>query len=155
MEQEQWIRTLLEEPLTVTDDTFVAGETVLTLADREKLSPDLEFIGQRWKLNALMADELLTTAPRGVKAWVEFDGTELRVNTGCNTGAGPAEFDGETLTLPEGLTLTERGCQGEAAEIEERMLAVLTDEVAVDIQEDSLSLTGANDESLLFATKIP
>jgi heat shock protein HslJ len=144
MDQDSWLAGLFEGPVTVGGDplTFRAGSVVLTVADRENVSPDLPLAGTRWRVDGLVSGDAVSSVPGGAEAWLEIaeDGT-VRVNTGCNQGSGSVTVGDGTLTF-EPLATTRRACADDAAQqVEKAVLAVLDGETTYDIVERSLSIT--------------
>ncbi|WP_110205016.1 META domain-containing protein [Nocardioides daejeonensis] len=149
MAQEDWLRSTLEKPLTVGDGTLTAGDVVFSVDDRERVSPDLQLSGHRWQLDSLIDDQAVSSVPRGVKAWLEYDGTRLRLKGPCNDGTGTATFEDGTLTISD-LSVTELGCVDDRGEVERQVLAVLTGKVGVEIVERRLTLTSPDGTALGF-----
>lgn len=144
MDQDTWLAGLFERPVTVGGDplTFRAGSVVLTVADREDVSPDLPLEGTRWRLDGLVSGDAVSSMPGAAEAWLEIaeDGS-LRVNTGCNQGSGSVTVGDGTLTF-EPLATTRRACADDSAQqVETAVLAVLDGETTYDIVEHSLSIT--------------
>lgn len=144
MDQDAWLAGLFEEPVTVGGDplTFRAGSVVLTVADREDVSPDLPLAGTRWRVDGLVSGDAVSSVPGGAEAWLEIaeDGT-VRVNTGCNQGSGSVTVGDGTLTFGP-LATTRRTCADDAAQqVEKAVLAVLDGETTYAIEERSLSIT--------------
>lgn len=147
--QEQWLRTTLEAPLTVGDGSLSVGDVVFTVADREQVSPDLELAGHRWVLDSLISEQAVSSVPGGVRAWLEYDGTRLTLDAGCNRGSGKAKLRGDMLTV-SGIATTKMACGPEQSEVERAVLGVLDGEVTVEIEERRLTLTAADGSGLGF-----
>lgn len=142
MKQDTWLAEVLAAPLTVTDGELSGADVVLRVADREEISPDRELTGQRWALESLIAADAVSSV--GVEAWLEYDGTTLALDTGCNTGRATATLAGETLTLGP-LMLTKRACPDALGrEVEAAIVATLDGEVGVRIEEARLTLSNAS-----------
>jgi len=144
MDQDAWLAGLFERPVTVGGDplTFRAGSVVLTVADREDVSPDAPLTGTRWRVDGLVSGDAVSSLPDGVDAWLQIgdDGT-VTANTGCNRGSGRVTTGEDTLTF-EPLATTRRACADDAAQqVEKAVLAVLDGETTYDIEERSLSIT--------------
>lgn len=155
MEQDTWVAGLFDRDVqltTGTDASLISGDVVLTLADRETVSPDRPLVGTRWTLDSLGsggADGAVSSVPQGVEAWLEFekDGTVVAYN-GCNGGGGPATVDGDEITFRIGWEL--RLCLDEDKQsVEELVLRVLTGVTTFNIEEKRLTIT-AGDASLGF-----
>lgn len=146
MSQDAWLSGLFEEPVTVGGDplTFRAGSVVLTVADREDVSPDLPLTGTHWVLDGMIDGDAASSVPNGVEAWLEIaDGGTATVNTGCNQGSGRVTVDDATLTFGP-LATTRKLCKftsNGGQEVEQIMLAVLDGETTYTITERSLTIT--------------
>ncbi|WP_235737688.1 META domain-containing protein [Nocardioides alcanivorans] len=152
MDQENWLRTTLEEPITVGRTTLTIGDVEMTVADRETVSPDLELAGQRWVLDSLISDDAVSSVPGGAKAWIEYDGSRLTLNAGCNRGSGKAELNDDVLTV-SAVGTTKKACDEDRMEVEQAVLAVLDGDVQVEIEERRLTLTGADGTGLGFTAR--
>lgn len=145
MSQEAWLAELLGNPITVGSDplTFTIGAVVLTLADREDVSPDLPLAGTHWSLDGMINGDAASSVPAGMDAWLELteDGT-VTLNTGCNQGGGTVTVDDATLTFGP-LATTRKLCKfnNGGQEVEQTMLAVLDGETAYSITEATLTIT--------------
>jgi heat shock protein HslJ len=152
MDQDTWLAGLFEAPVTVGGDplTFRAGSVVLTLADREDVSPDLPLAGTHWVLDGMIDGDAASSVPGASEAWLEVaeDGT-VTANTGCNRGSGRVTIDDATLTFGP-LATTRRACADPSAQqVERAILAVLDGETAYSITERSLTIT-KGDRGLTF-----
>lgn len=146
MDQDTWLAGLFEAPVRVDGDplTFTIGTVVLTVADREDVSPDRPLAGARWRVDSLVSGDAVSSVPNGVEAWMEIteDGT-VTVNTGCNQGSGAVTVDDATLTFGP-LATTRKLCKftsNGGQEVEQKMLEVLAGEATYQIEEQSLSIT--------------
>ena len=150
MAQDDWLFGLLGAQPAVTlsgeELELVEGNTVITLVDREVADPDLPLIGPIWSLTSIITGDAAASAPDGVVATLVFteDGLVM-VNTGCNSGSGPAEIRASTIVFGE-LAMTRMACQGEAALVERAMLQVLSADLvrySVDASLLELSIGGS------------
>lgn len=146
MEQDSWLGGLFEGPVIVGGDplTFRAGSVVLTLADREDISPDLPLTGTHWVLDGMIEGDAASSVPNGMEAWLEIaEDDTVTVNTGCNEGSGAVTVDDATVTFGP-LATTRKLCKftnNGGQEVEQAMLEVLVGETAYSITERSLTIT--------------
>lgn len=142
MAQDTWLMEVLSQPLTISDRELSGEHVVLTVADRADVSPDVELTAGRWMLDSLIEGDGVSSV--AAKAWLEYDGASLRVNTGCNSGRATATRDGQILVVGP-LALTKRACPDQAGqEAENAMVKVLDGEVKVQIEENRLTLSNAD-----------
>ena len=153
--QDEWITELLTRDLEVDLDgdrlALTAGDTVLTLVDAATTTPLADgLVGPTWTLDTLVDGDVASSVPIGVTASLTFaDDDTYGVDTGCNTGSGTYALEDAALQIdPPGIT--RRGCQGDAAEVEQAVLAVLTDEVDARIEDGRLVLVHPGGTSLLL-----
>jgi heat shock protein HslJ len=150
MDQDTWLAAVLTSRPTVALDgdtlTLSADRTFVTLVDRETADPDRPLEGTTWNLDSIVAGDAVSSLPAGAGTpTLRFDGGELTVDTGCNTGSGRYTVAGADITI-EPIALTRRACLDEASgAVEQAMLTVLTGTVGFEIDADVLTLTnGAN-----------
>jgi heat shock protein HslJ len=136
------------------DQLILTGRGVtMTLLDREIADPDQPLEGTTWVLDGLIYGSIpeatVSSVPVGVRpGTLRLEGDRLTVDTGCNTGDAAATVDGDTLTIDD-LALTDRACEGYAAEVEATMASVLQGDLQVMIQGRRLNLIGP-DGGLMF-----
>lgn len=142
MDQDTWLAGLFAEPVTVAEGplTLTAGDVVLTLAEREAVSPDAAVTGTRWVLDGFVDGDAASSVPGGVEAWLMITDGRARVMPGCNTGQGDVTVAGDTLDWGP-LGLTRMACPGDRGEVERRVLSVLDGHTAYTIEEHSLTIT--------------
>jgi heat shock protein HslJ len=112
MEQDTWLAGLFEKPVQFTsgdDATIVSGDTVLALADREKLSPDRPLVGTRWNLDTLIDGDVASSVPSGHSASLRIDGRMLHGTDGCNAGTGTVLIRGALVSFSD-VEFTELPC---------------------------------------------
>ena len=141
----QWLFAFLAfQPLiTVNADELVLddGVTVLVLVDREVAEPDLtgraDLDGDRDRHLRRGGER---TRGRGSTLVFTEDG-QVMVNTGCNTGTGPAEVLADTIRFGN-IALTRVACSGPAADMEQAMTTILSaDVVRYEIDASALALS--------------
>ncbi|MDP3891264.1 META domain-containing protein, partial [Nocardioides sp.] len=147
MEQDLWLAELFTEPVDVglAEETLslTSGGTVLTLTDRRVASPDAPLVGTRWRLTTLVDGETAGSVREEIPARIELteDG-RLLLQTGCNNGQGSVEVDAAAGTLTIDLKqITRAACEGDVADVERAMLAVLDGEVEYAVEEQALTLS--------------
>jgi heat shock protein HslJ len=144
--QDDWLATFMSSRPTV---RLVGNElaleqdgTVITLADRKVVEPDLALVGPTWTVTSIVSGDTVSSIPDGVVATLQFapDGA-VRVGTGCNEGTARAEIAGGTIRFSQ-VGLTKRGCVGAAAQMEAAVLSVLrAGQVAYSIEAGTLNLS--------------
>jgi heat shock protein HslJ len=152
--QDEWLFGLLgaRPRIELTDDGLVleSGDTIITFLDREVADPDVGLVGPTWTVESVIVGDAVAGVAAGVTATLTFaeDGT-LTMETGCNSGGGRYETDGDELRLSE-LVQTEIGCTGAAGELESGVVAVLNaGSVRYSIDADALTLM-AGDRGLML-----
>jgi heat shock protein HslJ len=143
--QDQWlVKFLTSKPavqLLGTDLTLDNGQTVVHLADRTVVEPDLNIAGPTWTVVSIIDGDTASSVPAGATATLVFgaDGT-LEVDDGCNRGSGHWTAEGTGLRLSD-IVLTKMACFGPAGALESAVLAVLNQgSIAVEIKADMLTL---------------
>lgn len=154
MDQDQWLVSFLGSGPSVTetaDGVVLAAEGVeLELTDREVADPDLTLEGPTWVLNTAYTNTANTNIRGMENASLVFEGGNVKLDTGCNTGGGSYTLDGDSLTLGP-LRLTLRACEDTAMEIEQQMTGVLNQlDLTVEIEASTLKLTAPDGTALGF-----
>jgi heat shock protein HslJ len=155
--QDEWLFAFLgsQPQITVSDDelTLSAGETVITLVDREVAEPDLALVGPTWTIESIIVGDAASSVPAGATASISFadDGT-MSAETGCNTGGARYEVEGDELRLSP-FELTLMGCDGAAGQLEQAVVAVLgSGRASYQIESDTLTLMAGNRGLVLRGT---
>jgi heat shock protein HslJ len=144
MAQDQWLAGMLNGAAATLDgDTLTLAKdgVTLTLVDREVADPDRDLEGTRWVVEGLVTGDVVSSVPFGAQAALTFTDGEVAVETGCNTGRGPAEIVEGTISVGS-IGLTAKACPEPAMALEQAVLAVLGSPVAFDIEADVLTLVG-------------
>jgi heat shock protein HslJ len=147
--QDDWLATFMSSRPTIrlTGNELVLddGATVITLADRRVVDPDLGLVGPTWTVDSIISGQAVSSIPDGVVATLQFaaDGS-VRVNTSCNTGTSQVEVAGGTIRFGP-IALTKKACPGAAGEMEAAVLAVLrSEQVGYKIEARTLTLTAGD-----------
>jgi heat shock protein HslJ len=143
--QDEWLFALLgsRPQLALSDNelSITAGETVITLLDREIAEPDLALVGSTWTVDTIIGGDAASSLPNGATATLTFaeDGT-VDLETGCNTGGGRYSVSGDEIQFAE-IVQTDIGCDGAAAALEEAVIAALAPGTATySIEADRLTI---------------
>lgn len=143
MRQDTWIAGLFADPVQLTlgeNPAVISGGTVLDLADRRQVSPDLALEGTAWVLDTLIDGEAASSVPGNRIAYLQIEEGTAQTYDGCNWGGSPVRVDGAALHFGS-REQTSRGCLGGAArELQDAYAAVLDGQVEYTIEEDRLTL---------------
>ncbi len=85
-----------------------------------------------------------------MEATLNFDGSTVSGNSGCNTYSGEATFDEDVVDISDQLTSTLIACEPAAGEFEAAFLAMLADASIFAADGDTLTLS--NDSDTVLAT---
>lgn len=122
------------------DRLRLTGDTItMTLVDREVADPDRPLVGTTWTIDTVLTGDAASTVPQGITPTLVFDGAQVLVDTGCNSGAASATVDGDTITFGP-LALTKMACTEEVAAFEAHVVAVVAGERTITITADRLEL---------------
>lgn len=151
MEQDSWLAGLFERPVQFNDGSdaaVISGGTVLALADRRTVSPDLPLAGTDWVLNGTSEGDAASSVPSGTQPPTLriTDAGQAQVFDGCNRGSGPAEVDDDSIRFGPRMT-TLSACSDQM--IDAFVNAVLDGETSYTIEERSLTISNG-DRSLTF-----
>jgi heat shock protein HslJ len=143
--QDQWLVTFLTSKPAVqllgTDLTLDNGQTVIRLADRAVVEPDLNIAGPTWTVVSILDGDTAASVPTGATATLVFgaDGT-LEVDDGCNRGSGRWAVEGTGIRVRD-VILTKMACDGPAGTLESAVLAVINEgSIAAEIKANMLTL---------------
>jgi heat shock protein HslJ len=156
-EQDEWMIDFFgSSPTLELDGTDLAvrsdsGRVWFVPADEvpsDEPGDDGDLIGTDWRLTGIGETDGDSTGmlviPDDVTATIRFEDDEFSLDTGCNTGGGPAVVEGATVRFGE-FAVTLLPCTGAAGEVESRVLRVLAGTVSWSITGDELRL-GRSDE---------
>jgi heat shock protein HslJ len=127
--------TLDGDTLTMTKDA-----TTLTLTDSVVADPAKPLEGTTWVVNAILANEAVTSIPDGVTATLVFEDGKVNVNGGCNTGSGDAAVTETTITFGE-IATTRMACDDPTMNVEQQVLQVISGEANYEIKGGEMTLT--------------
>lgn len=156
MDQDTWLSAVLTSRPTVTLDgdtlTISADGSTVTLVDREVAEPDRSLDGTTWTLETIVSADAASSVPTGVRpATLVFDGTNVAVDTGCNTGRASYTMTADDITFGP-VALTRMACVDPAGSaVEQAVLTVLTGTATVDIEAGVLTMTNGTDGLVLRA----
>jgi len=146
MDQDAWLaRFLSGEPTVALDGdtlTLEKGDVTITLVDEEVAEPDRQLQGTTWVLEGIIDGDAVSSVPAGTPIpTLTFTGTDLTVDTGCNTGGGTYAVDGDGLAVSP-LRLTRMACSEPAGnELERTVVRTLEGRLTFEIDADVLTLT--------------
>ena len=144
MAQDQWYADLLTSKPEVSVDgqqlTLSEAGTAIAMTDEKVTNPDRELVGTTWKLNSIVDADSVSSVPRGVTSDIVFvtDG-QLRVNFGCNSGAGEYTVVGDEVRFGQ-ISQTLMLCTGPAGDVESSVSKVLVGAVSFSIDGPTLTL---------------
>jgi len=123
------------------------AQGTLTFTDREVADPDRPLVGTMWTADTLMSNDAVSTLPQGATATLAIADDIAAVSTGCNSGSAPVTITGDVITFGP-MTLTEIGCEGDAAALEQIVISSLSGELTFTIDARRLTLTRADGSGL-------
>ena len=149
--QDEWLaRVLGDARFTLEGDTLTVtdGTILLTLVDKEVVTPDRGLEGTRWVLDGIVSGDAVSSVPVGVTAAIQIDGGRVAVEAGCNRGGGTVEVTADRLTFGP-IALTKMACESGAMSVESAVVSVLSGAVGYAIDGDVLTVE-AGDAGLSF-----
>lgn len=154
MAQDDWLTDFLSSGPEVTqsaDGLVLSGGGVeLTLTDRMVAESDLALERQTWVLNTVYTQSANTNIRGMENTALTFEGGQVQLDTGCNTGGGTYTLDGDALTLGP-MRMTLMACPDPAMEIETLMTSVLSQmDLTVELEASTLKLTAPDGTALGF-----
>lgn len=129
--------TLAGETLTLSASLDV---TEVRISFTERHRPTLT--GTRWVLTGLVKDQGVHSPPEGTSAVLQFTGTDVTVEFGCNTGGGAVTISDDTIEFSP-LRMTRMMCPPPAMEVEHHMVAVMNGTVHYEIDGEELRMNNA------------
>lgn len=148
--QDDWyFGFLFSSPTLALDgDTLVleGDGTRIEYLDQEAATPDAALVGPTWTVETVIeGDTAMATEWSSPATLVLSDDGAVTVSTGCNSGSGTHRVNGKEITFSD-VAVTERGCEGDTADLERAVLGVIhgPQPVAWEITGVRLSLRGAD-----------
>lgn len=156
MRQDTWLAGLFAEPVTVGEDplTLTAGDVVLTLADRESVSPDRPLADSRWVLDGIIEGDSVSSVPAGPDVVLTFtEGTASVVGLCNGLGSDVDLADDRIVWDQSGWARTQMACEDPARQqLDTTVSTFLTGPTAYEIEERTLTLTHG-EQGLVFRTE--
>lgn len=150
-EQEHWVDQLLKDrpawKLDADKLTLTRGATTLVLQDRTIVQPDKKLDGTSWRLETVVDGDTEWHLVGAEQAHLTISGERITGSTGCNDFEGVVAHTANKLTLGE-IAVTAVGCTGDAAKLEQGVLAALHGELTYTIEADHLQLRAAGGKGL-------
>lgn len=145
MQQDTWFADILtSKPTLLQDDTtltLTSDDTVIVFTDEEVVVPDASLTGTSWKLDSIIAGDVASSVPAGVKSTITFgDDGRVAVAPGCNSGGGSYTATEDTLKIGP-IATTAMACPPPASDVEASVLGLLQGDVSYSIDGKSLVLT--------------
>jgi heat shock protein HslJ len=150
MAQDQWLAQFLPGSTVKLDGdtlTLTKDNVSLTLVDQTTTNLPLE--NTTWVVTGLVSNSAVSTVPQGVKASLVFSGGQVAVDTGCNTGGGPATFTDTTITFGA-IALSKKACPADATQVEQLVVSVLDGAQPYAITADTLKIGGNGKPGLML-----
>lgn len=148
-EQDRWVSEVFGAKPVVSLDkdtlTITAGDTVITLLDKEVADPDQPLTGRTWTLESILVGlDAVSSVPAGVTVTIEFkaDGT-FAGEFGCNRGGGRYELgDGQIRFID--IVATKMACDAQKGEIEATVFSMMNEgALTYEIDANVLSIRGS------------
>jgi heat shock protein HslJ len=153
MDQDDWLASFLTAGPTVAvggDTLTLTGDSAtITLIDDEIAEPDRQLEGTPWELTDLINAPAVAFLPGTPAPTLSFNGEEVAIDTGCNTGGATYEAGDGTLTIGP-IRLTRMACTTpDASAREATVLAVLEGTTTYEIEGDVVTIT-KGDTGLIY-----
>lgn len=157
MRQDVWLTEFLGTAPRIAlrgDELTLAGDgATIRMRERAPTGPR-PIAGTRWRLTTI-GDRggTASSVPAGVDAptlLIAKDG-EVELFAGCNHGGGHAQVREDGFVVFGPLALTRKACEGDAAQVEAAVLAVLHGEVAAGFDGDGNLVLARKGAHLTFA----
>jgi heat shock protein HslJ len=157
MDQDTWLASFLTSRPTVALDgdtlTLTSGDVTITLLDREVADPDRPLEGTKWAVDGLVSADAVSSVPSDVRTpTLQFDGGQVLVDAGCNTGSGSYEATAPDITFGP-IATTRMACDDVSMDVETHVLGALHGAVTYGIEADVLTLTNGDTGLVLRATE--
>jgi heat shock protein HslJ len=157
MEQDTWLASFLSSRPTIVlrgDTLTLTGrDATINLLDREVADPDRPLEGTEWVVDGLVSGDAVSSVPSDIRVpTLQFDGGQVAVDAGCNTGSG--RYDAKERDITFGPIATTRMACGEPTmEVEAHVLGVVDGTASYEIEAGVLTLTNGDTGLVLRATQ--
>ncbi len=100
MAQDTWLAAFLDgAAVTQSGDNLTLAKDGVTMQLVDKRTTNLPLENTTWTVDGLISSDAISSVPIGVTATLVFAGGKVAVDTGCNTGSGPATATATTITF--------------------------------------------------------
>ena len=153
MDQDDWLASFLTAGPTVAVEgdtlTLTGDSATITLIDDEVAEPDRQLEGTPWELTDLINAPAVASVPGTPAPTLSFNGGEVAIDTGCNTGGATYEAGDGTLSIGP-IRLTRMACTNPDDDAREAaVLAVLEGTSTYEIEGDVMTIT-KGDTGLIY-----
>lgn len=135
---------------TVAAPSSSAAATSSTANDATVTADGTDLTGIDWQLTTLVEGESSGPLPDGVRGSLRIEGSELTIDTGCNSGGASVAVQDGALRMTQPLLLTQRGCDGDALRVEQFVVKVLDSNPMYRVEAGRLRLDSGLGRSLEF-----
>ena len=156
MAQDTWLAAFLDgATVTQSGDSLTLAKDGVTMHLVDKRTTNLPLENTTWTVDGLVSNSAVSTVPIGVTATLVFADGRVAVDTGCNTGSGPATYTASTITFGA-IGMTRKMCPDDVMTVENLMVKVLQGDQSYAIDGDSLKIGGNGKDGLtLRGTTVP
>ncbi|GAA0275719.1 META domain-containing protein [Cryptosporangium japonicum] len=149
MDQDAWFAGVLRAgpAWRLDDDTLTLTTERTEIRFTMQTSPPL--VGTRWNVTGLVEGETVASLPPDVEAYLEFDGTTVTGNAGCNRISGPARPGSGAIVFGP-VVATKMACGGGRDTTERAVLRVLGAGTVRMVVDDTLRLTAPDGSGLVL-----
>lgn len=157
MAQDEWLTGFVtDSPAWRADDggiILTEGDNTLDFRPHGEVDPDVALEGTGWTLTGIGQgtgpDAAISSVPKRVRSTLLIADGQIELSPGCNSGSGSVQVEGDTLRLGS-VMMTQLGCADERADVESAVLGALRGTVSYAIDGDTLTVTGADDTTLVY-----
>lgn len=139
MAQDGWLAEFLASrpEIALDGDTLTLTGTESTLTLDAVQDADVE--GTTWMITGTVANDAVSSIPRGAEPSLTITDGQAAIDTGCNSGSGSVEVTDTTLTFGP-IATTRMACAPDLTDLEVTVLTVLDGEVGYEIDGASMSI---------------
>ena len=151
--QDQWMASLLDArpswQLSGPHLRVTVGPTLIELTDRQVLDPDRPLEGTRWVAWGLTGGNVTVAGLATLsRVFLVFAHGRVTGSDGCQPLSGPAAVSGTTINFGPGPLAAGICTDPAAAELAQRVRALLHGDVGYQIEADQLTLAGTDADGL-------